>query len=41
MLADGSTSYTEGVGDANDTPSLPLYYVLYIPKFLFNLLYVS
>ena len=36
-LADGSTSYTEGVNAANATPSLSLSFVLYIPKFSFNL----
>jgi len=30
-LAGSSTSYTEGVDAASDTPSLPLSFVLYIP----------
>ena len=40
-LAYGSTSYTESMGTVNATPSLSLSYVLYIPKFLFNLLFGS
>ena len=40
-LEDDSTSYAEGVGATNATPSLPLSSVLYTPKFSFNLLYVS
>jgi len=40
-LADGYTSYTEGVGTANDIPSLSLSSVLYALKFPFNLLLVS
>ena len=37
-LANGSPTYTEGAGIANATPSLLFSYVLYIPKFKFNLL---
>jgi len=40
-LANGSTTYTEGAGIANATPSLLFSYVLYIPKFKFNLLSIS
>ena len=40
-LVDGSRSYTEGVGAFNAKPFLSLSSVLYIPKFTFNLLYVS
>ena len=38
-LRNDSTCYTESVGIANATPSLS--YVLYIPKFSFNLLFGS
>jgi len=41
ILADGSTFYTEGVCTANAKLSLSLSFVLYIPKFSFNLLSVS
>jgi len=40
-LVDSFTSYTEGVGTINATPSLSISSILYISKFLSNLLPVS
>ena len=40
-LADGSTSSFQGIEIANATLSLSLSFVLYVPKFSFNLLSVS
>ena len=40
-LTDGSQTIAKGIGSACPLPSLPLTSVLYVPDFLFNLIFIS
>ena len=40
-LANGSQTIAKGIGSASPLPSLPLTYVLYVPDFPFNLIFIS
>ena len=40
-IANGSTTSVEGIGSARLSPNISLSFVLYIPNFLFDLVFVS